>query len=275
MSKITEAQLAILNDSYPVEISHNKQSFPRLGMISKDVLEETGKGKTKKIKLIQAAGSFYTEKESDEVKTDEDGKVKKVWNKEFFDGETIEAVILYKRRQLRFYDASLEKFISSPIYDDKDQVISLFLDKRVIARGTPAELQKLYPSKTAKGKDSSKLKETYILYLLIDGVTYQWNLTESSKYAFLDYTRAVPNPSTVITEIGSIEETFGTNTYRKATFTSKGLIDSKVFDTVVAQQATIKEYVESDRKFFLEAPKTTEDDTISPEEVADKAFGKM
>lgn len=273
MSKITEAQLAILNESYPVETAYNRQSFPRLGMLSKDFTKETGKGKSKKITLVQPAGTFYIEKETDKVETDADGKVKKVWEKEFFDGETIEGIILFRRKQLRFYDASLDKFISSPIYDDKEQVVPLYLDKRVIARGTPAELQKLYPAKTAKGKDSSKLKETYILYVLMKDTVYQWNLSETSKYSFLDYARNV-NPSSVITEIGSIEETFGTNTYRKATFTSKGLIDSKVFDVVVEQQATIKSMVESDRKFLLEAPKT-EDDTISPEEVADKAFGKL
>jgi hypothetical protein len=270
---ITAEQLAILNESYSVETQNTRQSFPRFGMLAKDIVEETGTGKNKKIKLVQAAGSFYTEKETDEVETDDDGKAKKSWKKDFFDTETVQATIIYRRKQLRFYDAGLEKFISSPIYDNSDQVVPLYLDKRQIAKGTPVELQALYPTKTAKGKDSSKLKETYILYILIDGVTYQWNLTESSKWAFLDYARTV-NPSTVVTEIGSVEETFGTNTFRKATFTSKGLIDTEVFDTVVEGQNTIKQLVESDKRFYLSAPTVT-DDAIDAEDEADKAFGKI
>ena len=244
---LSEEQLAVLNEGYPVNDDKSRQSLPRFGMISKDITEETGTGKNKKISIIQPAGTFYTEKDLGEVDPETGNKV---WTKEFIDGETVDVIITYHRRQLRKYDSTLKKFISSPVFDNDQQVIPLYLDKQKIQHGTQAELQAKYPALTQKGKPTSDLKEETILYVLYEGELHQFNLSQSSKWAFKDYKKGV-NPSTVVTTLGSSEETFGTNTYRKVTFTNKSPITADDFDLVVEGQTMLKEQVENDSKLYL------------------------
>lgn len=246
--KLTEEQLAVLNESFPVTGESTRPQYPRFGMLSKDIVEVTGTGKNKKVKIIQSAGTFYTEKDEGEI--NDEGK--KVWTKDFIDGETVEVIIAYHRRQLRMYDASLEKFYSTPIYDNATQVLPLYLDKQVVKTGTQPELQAQFPTLTQKGKPSSKLKEETILYVIYEGEMYQMNLSQSSKWSFKDYSKTV-NPSTVITKLGSVEETFGDNTYSKVTFTRDRLIDGDEFEIVNEGQTTLKTIVENDNQLFLEA----------------------
>ncbi len=245
--KLTEEQLSILNESYPVSQENIRILYPRFGMLSKDIVEESGTGKNKKIKVVQAAGTFFTEKDLGEV-NDKTGK--KVWTKEYIDGDTVDVVIAFHRRQLRKYDSSLEKFISSPIFDNAEQVIPLYLDKQVIKRGTQKELQALYPALTQKGKPTSDLREETILYVIYSGEMYQANISQSSKWEFKTYSKGV-NPSTVVTTLGSIEETFGKNTYRKLTFKTARMINSDEFDVVTENQSQLKETVKSDERFYL------------------------
>lgn len=254
--ELTEAQLALLNESYPVSEDSSRLQLPRLGMLSKDITESSGTHKNKKITVIQAAGSFYTEKDQGDV--DEDTG-KKVWTKHFIDGETVDVQIVYHRRQLRMFDSSLDKFYSTPIFDNKDQVIPLYLDKQVVKRGNQATLQAMFPAVTLKGKPSSKLKEDTILFVIYEGELYQMNLSQSSKWEFKTYAKSV-NPSTVITTLGSVEETFGENTYRKLSFKNKRMIDSDEFEVVNEQQTLIKDQVKNDERFYLEAPKGDEAD---------------
>ena len=135
--ELTEAQLAVLNESFPVGEESTRLALPRFGMLSKDILEETGTGKLKKIKVIQAAGTFYTESDKGEVNE----KGKKVWTRDYIEGEEVDLIITFYRYQLRKYDSSLKKFISSPIYDDAEQVLPLYLDKQVIKRGNEKQLK--------------------------------------------------------------------------------------------------------------------------------------
>jgi len=243
---ISEEQIAELNAAYPLAEESNRLQLPRLGMLSKDLTETIGSGKSKQIKVIQASGTFYTEKDEGEV--DEDGK--KVWTKTFIDGEEIEGMITFHRYQLRRYDASLEKFYSTPIYDLPTQTLPLYLDKQIVMRGTQQELQDKYPKLSQKGKKTSDLKKYVILYVLYKGEMYQMNPSVSSGWAFDAYKRKI-NPSTVITTIGSVEETFGDNTYRKMTFTNKRLINADdEFALVKESQSTLRDVVESDQKYL-------------------------
>jgi hypothetical protein len=243
---LTEEQLAILNEQYPASEDTARLQLPRFGMLSKDIVEEEGKGKNKVTKVVQPAGTFYTEKDMGE-KT-EDGKAK--WTKTFIEGETVDIIIAFHRRQLRMFDASLEKFYSTPIFDTSEQVVPLYLDKQVVKRGTQTELQAMFPAITQKGKPTSKLKEDTILFILYKNELYQCNLSQSSKWEFKSYKQKL-NPSTVITTLGSTEETFGTNTYRKMGFTMKSQISSADFDTVIEAQSLLKEQVANDAQFFL------------------------
>lgn len=250
---LSEEQLAVLNEAYPVDAEESRSSLPRFGMLSKDITEEEGVGKAKKISVVESAGTFYTEK--DEGAVDEDGK--KVWTKTFLPGEEADVIIAYHRKQLRKYDSSLEKFITSPIYDTADQILPLYLDKQVVKRGTVAQLQSLYPALTQKGKPTSDLKEHAILYVLYKDEMYQMQCSISSGFEFKTYKRTV-NPSTVITTLSSHEETFGTNTYRKTLFTNKRMITGEEFGTVTEAQGGIKEVVASDAQLYL--PSKADDD---------------
>jgi hypothetical protein len=268
-TEINETQLAELNAAYPVSEDTGRLSLPRLGMLSKDITEVTGTGKAKKIKIIQSAGTFYTEMDKGEV--NDEGK--KVWTKEFIDGEEIEVIIPFHRYQLRRYDASLEKFYSTPIYDSAEQVLPLYLDKQVVQQGTQAELQAKYPKLTQKGKKSSDLKKYIILYVLYNGTMYQMNPSVSSGWAFDAYKRTV-NPSTVLTALSSSEETFGDNTYRKMTFTNKRLINADdEFASVQESQGTLRMAVDADQK-RLTASSAQDKELDDMAEEASKALEK-
>lgn len=249
---ITQEQLEILNNAFPVATESNRPQYARLGMLSKDLTEVTGTGKNKKVKILQPSGTFYIESDKGEV---DESSGKKKWSKDFIDGETIEVIICYHRKQLRMYDSSLEKFYSTPVYDNASQVLPLYLDKQVVMKGTQPELQAKFPTLTLKGKPSSKLKEETILYVAYEGELHQMNLSQSSKWTFKDYTKQ-GNPSTCITTLGSVEDTFGDNTFSKVTFTKGRVINRDEFETVNESQTTLKETVESDSQLFIEGPQT-------------------
>lgn len=258
--ELSAEQLAILDQSYPVSTDDsNSLKLPRFGMLSKDLTETTGTGKNKKIEIVQASGTFFTETDEGEV-NEETGK--KVWTKKYLEGDKHDVVIVYHRRQLRMFDASLEKFYSTQIFDNPEQVISLYLDKAVVKKGTQKQLQDMFPTLTLKGKPSSKLKEETILFVLVDGVLHQCNLSQTSKWEFLSYKKGI-NPSSVITTLSSKEETFGDNTFRKMTFTKKRSINGGEFDTVVESQKILKERVEADARFFLPEVSVAEDKDLN------------
>lgn len=245
-TELTAEQLAILNEGFPMNDESNRLILPRFGLLSKDITETTGTGKLKKIEVIQSSGTFYTEEDKGNV--NEEGK--KIWTKTFLDGDKQDVVILFYRKQLSMYDSSLEKFYSTPIFDNSEQIIPLYLDKKVLHKGTQKQLQEKFPSTTLKGKLSSNLKEVTILYVLVDGVLHQCNLSQSSKWEFLSYKKNI-NPSSVITTLSSTEETFGENTYRKMTFTKKRNINGGEFDEVIENQRLLKDQVEADKRFFV------------------------
>jgi hypothetical protein len=247
LKTLSAEELAILDESYPVSEDSAKLSLPRFGMLSKDITQEEGKGKNKTIKVLESAGTFYTEKDLGEV-NEKTGK--KVWTKDFL-GEEVEVIIAYERKQLRKYDSSLKKFISSPLYDSSDQVVPLYLDKQVIKRGTPAELQSLYPALTQKGKPTSDLKEETVLFVVYEGELYQMSLSQSSKWSFKDYKKNI-NPSKVITKMSSVEETFGTNSYRKISFVKDRYLTQEEFDMVNESQGILNDKVSSDAQYFLQ-----------------------
>ena len=257
--EVSAEMLAELNASVPVIEGNSRTTFPRLAMLSKDISEVTGTGKNKKVKIVEAAGTFYTEQPTGKEVAGADGKLRKEYEKKFIEGETLDVIIAYHRRQLRYFDEGLKKYISSPIYDSADQVIPLFLDKRQIAKGTQKELQALYPAQTAKGKPSSGLIEEKILYVIYEGEMYQINLGRASKYSFQDYARTT-NIAGVVTTIGSIEETKGSNTYRKMTFTVNRVIDIDEYNTVKEKQGILNTVVESDKQYLLTSSTRENDD---------------
>lgn len=266
--KLTEEQLAVLNESFPISTDEaSGLKLPRLGMLSKDITETTGSGKMKKVQIIQAAGTFFTEADKGEI-NEETGKVK--WTRDYIEDLSIDVVIVYYRRQLRRFDQSLNKFYSTPIYDNAAQIVPLYLDGQIVKRGNQEQLQALYPKLSQKGKKTSDLKEEAILYVIYDGELYQMNISQSSKWMFKNYKKSL-NPSTVITTIGSVSDEFGDNVFSKMTFTSKGLVSAGQFDDIIEKQGVIMAQVEADQKFYLE---TGGNDALANEELDKLAAGK-
>lgn len=242
---MSEEQMAELRQNAPAEEGVHELRVPRLAMLSKDLTEEIGKGREKTIKVIEPAGTFYTEDETDEL--DEEGK--KIWKKEFFKESALDVIVFFTRRQLRFFDESSDSWISSPIYDEANEIVPIFQGKSEIARDIPEKLQAMYPALTAKGKPTSKLKETKILYVIFDNKPYQINLSESSKYEFKNYQKK-NLVNMVVTTIGSVEEERGSNRYSKMTFIAKRPLNGEEANMTIAAVKDIKEYINARKAQF-------------------------
>jgi len=248
---ISAEELAMLKDSYPVEQGLSRIMLPRLEFVSQD--QKEGKGKSMKVTV--EAGTFFTSNQSDEV--DEDGK--KVWEKDEI-GKEVKVIILYERKQLKFYDG--EGYVSSPIYDTDDQVIPLFKDKAEIDRGTPAELKARpqYQGKSAKGKDISKLEENKVLYVLYKDELYQLSIRGTSMYAFRDYKKTV-TPNAVVTTLNSVPKENGSTAWNQITYTEDRIINGTELPLVMESIAKIKTAVEMEKAYYGEkAPSQADKD---------------
>lgn len=249
---LTDEQLAALRADYPVEQGYSAVLFPRLNVYAKDQTEET-KNKTtgkKEITVISEAGTFYTDIQDAEI-NEETGK--KEWTREEI-GTEVEGIVLFKRKQLRMYDQATELYTSSPVYDNDDQIIPLFCEKKQVGKGTPEQLQKEYEFEDEDGKIKSKLKEERILFVLKDGMVYQMNLRSSSMYAFKTYERDLNKsglvPSAVLTKFGSEEKTKGTNTWNQMTFVNERSITGDEATIVMEKVAEMKQGVAQQAEYY-------------------------
>lgn len=206
---VDKKMLAELKDLYPVEQnSFTKIMLPRLSFSSQDVMSGEGK---KKVCTVEA-GTFFTERQSDEV----NAEGKKIWKKEEI-GSAMTGVILYHRYQLSYYDESTEEYTSSPVYDSQDEVLPLWCNKKEIARATPKELKAMYKFIDKDGKEKSKLKDNRVLYVLYQGELMQLDLHGSSMFSFMKYARTVV-PASVMTAFASEPQEKGTIKWNMMTF---------------------------------------------------------
>lgn len=230
MSKADQEAIAFLDQAYPVEEGYQSVSFPRLAMVSQDQTEEFKNPKTgkKEIRILREAGTFFTSLQTEEK--DEEGK--KIWEDNDL-GSEIEGIIIYERKQLKFFDG--EKYTSSSVYDANDEVIKLFKDKKEVDEGTPEELKSrpMYQGKTAAGKPTSKLEDNRILYVLYEGELHQMNLRGTSMYAYRNYRRQVV-PNKVVTVFNSEAKENGATSWNQMTFTPKRKINSKELQQVAS-----------------------------------------
>lgn len=254
--------LAQLGNEFPADSGFTRILLPRLNMVSQDVME----GKGKAMKVVTEAGTFFTDMQSEEEEKGEDGKMYKPWVKTEL-GAEIEAIVIFQRKQLRFYDSNAEMYTSSPIYDSNEETVPLFCDKKEIARGTPAELKarKEFQGVTAAGKPTSKLEENKILYVLYDEKIYQMNLRGTSMFAFMKYAKEnVPN--TVLTAFSSEPQEKGTTKWNQMTFEAKRQVTGKEAEEILAHIAEIKEGITQEKSFYAsQAPKSSGDAKVDKE----------
>lgn len=243
---VSDATLAELKDSYPIEPAMQRIQLPRISMASQDKTKETGTGKNKKIEVVTAAGTFFTETETKE-EDEETGK--KIWKKEEI-GDTFEGIILYQRKQLRMFDD--EVYTSSPIYDIDEEVIPLWCDRQEVARGTPAELKAKYQYKDPKsGKAKSKLEDNRVLYVknMKDDKIYQLALRGTSMYSFFTYGRKVLVPS-VVTTFGSEPKENGAISWNQMTFKVSRKLNQEEADQVLDVVREIRDTISAEKAQF-------------------------
>ncbi len=236
-----EESLALLRNQFPVDQSFTRMSFPRLGMFSQNVMS----GKGKEMKVVNEAGTFYTEHQTDDVDP-ETGK--KIWTKKEI-GKEAELIVLYQRRQLKFYDG--EFYTSSTVYDNDDEVIPLFKNKQEVDRGTPKELKsrEIYQGKSAKGKAISKLEDNRVLFVLYKGEVYQLNLRGTSMYAFMTYSK-IQSPNTVLTAINSESKENGAISWNQMTFRAVRVINDEEAHLVIDKTMEIKSNIDAEKGYF-------------------------
>ena len=244
----SQEELAEVAQQFPGESSTFQSILlPRLELVSQDQTEEVRNPKTgkKEIKINTEAGTFQTAKQGEE--TDE-ATGKKLWVREEI-GTKAEGIILFQRKQLKFYDG--EKYTSSPVYDDDREVLPLFRDGEKVDEGTPAELKarEIYQGKSAKGKDVSKLEDNRVVYVLYNDEVYQLNLRGTSMYAYMKYCRTV-TPNTVVTGFDSIAKEQGTTKWNQMTFDIVRKLTSDEVLTVKEKLAEIQQGIVMQKSHF-------------------------
>lgn len=237
---VSTESLNALANMFPTDPGYTRSVLPRLTFVSQDKTEGKGKNMT----VVMEAGTFLEERETEEL--NEAGK--KVWSKTEL-GLAIEGIILYQRKQLRYYDEATEEYTSSPIYDADDEIVPLFTNKKEIARGTPAELKTKYKYTAADGKVKSKLEENRILYILKDGEIFQLNLRGSSMYSFLGYARKTLCPS-VLTKMESEPKEKGSIEWNQMTFTPVRLLTQTEVNEVVNYIESIRNGIAEEKAYF-------------------------
>ncbi len=231
---VDDKSMEALREFYPVETGYQTILLPRLSFVSQDKTE----GKGKATKVITEAGTFFSEKQGENEVENAEGKLVKEWEKEEL-GSSIEGVILYNRKQLKYYDEDKEEFTSSPVFDTEDEVIPLWCNKKEVARGTPKELKAKYEYTDKEGKIKSRLEENRILYVLYNDEVHQLNLRGSSMYSFLTWSKKVMPPA-YLTEMSSEPMEKGSISWNKMTFNIVRPLTKKEMENVIKMGKEIK-----------------------------------
>jgi len=235
--------LAQLGESFPAPEVAPKIILPRLGMFSQDVTKKVNK----KITVIHSEGDFYIEQESEEKNSD--GKF--IWEKEEI-GSEIEAIVLYKRKQLQMYDETTEEYTSSPVFDTDEEVVPLFCNRKEVNRGTSEDLIAQYQYQDKDGRTRSSLAEDTILYIMYEKDIYQFNLRGSSKWSFSNFERDLrgkPVPS-VVTHMKGEHMEKGKIIWSKTIFSEVRNLNSSELANVLDEVQKIKNSIALEKKQY-------------------------
>ena len=237
MSVPSAELLAELRENTPVEAGYTRIQLPRLGFYSQDQTE----GKGKQMVVTAEAGTFYTE-----VKVGEDYVKTEI-------GKDVELTIAYYRKKLSYYDQGTEKFTSSSLYDNDDDIVSLFQEGKKIATGKPQELraQAVYQKMGEDGKVKSKLEENRVLYVIYNDEPHELTIRGSSMWSFSSYSKSLLVTS-VLTNITSTAEQKGTIEWNKMAFSKVRDLSAEEVMTVVGLQRQIKEGIAQEKSYFTE-----------------------
>jgi len=226
--------LDALRQAYPQDAadSYEKKFLPQIRFRAKTVLDDDDK-------VVYKAGTFLKVTRSDEQV---DGKY------EYTDtnlGQKLTGDVVYARYKLSMYDAGADTYVSTPIFDDKEnEVIKLFSAGQEIASGTMKELQAMYKYEE-DGKTKDRLKLQKVLYVIIDGELHEMAIGGGNIYSYGSYTRdltkAALSPTLVHTEFSSEKTEYGGNKYNQMTFKNVGELTE---EEAVANVEVVRDLIE-------------------------------
>jgi len=238
-----ELSTELVGESYlPKENTFIRKVFPRIAFVSQDVTE----GKGKSTKVTTEAGTFFTEKPTDE--TNEHGK--KIWSHDEI-GKSFEGVIFFTRKKLSYYDQAAGKFISSSMYDQDTDEIVLWQDGKQLAKGTKAELQAPYMFTKEDGKKSCKLAENKILYVYYNGEVYEFTIKGTSMFEYSAYYKQWNGePNKNLTLISSVEAENGATRWNKTTYSRVRQLTQDEWDITRSLAREMIEGIAEEKAYF-------------------------
>ena len=157
--------LEALKASYPQHDEDNyvKNNLPQIRFKAKAVLDDEDK-------VVTKAGTFITVVRSEEKNVED-----KYEYTEVPVGTDITVDVLYERYKMNYYNSADNAYVSSPVFDQKEEVVKLFSNGKQIASGTMTELQAQYMVEK-DGKKKSELELLKVLYVLYNGSVHELTL---------------------------------------------------------------------------------------------------
>lgn len=226
----------------PKENTFVRRTFPRISFVSQDVTE----GKGKSMKVVTEAGTFFTERPTDET----DDKGKKIWEKKEI-GKELQAVIFFTRKKLSYYDQAAGKFVNSSYFDQDTDMVPLWSDGKEIAKGNKKELQAPYVFTKEDGKQSCKLAENKILYVWYEGEVYELTVKGTSMYEYSAYYKQWNGePNKNLTLISSIECENGSTLWNKTTYSRVRQLTQDEWDVTRELAAEMLHGIADEKAYF-------------------------
>jgi hypothetical protein len=227
-----------LRASYPqhAEDNYTKNVLPQIRFKAKAVLDDDDK-------VVTKAGTFVRVVRSEEKNADD-----KYEYTETPIGTDITVDVLYERYKLNYYNAGDNTYVSSPVFDQKEEITKLFSSGKEIASGTVAELQGQYLVEK-DGKKKSELQLLKVLYVLYEGEVHEMTLSLGNGFAWRKYKQETMVPL-VHTKIASKKTEHGGNKYNAMTFTAGEYLTEEEAKNNLEIVEDIKKGIEEEKAFF-------------------------
>lgn len=243
-----------LRQAYPqhAEDSYVKTILPQITFKAKAVLDDAGE------KVVIKAGTFMSKVRSEEQK---DGKYEYT---ETEIGNKITLNVLYERYRLSFYDSANTAYVSSPVFDSKEEIVKLFSNGKQIASGTVAELQAL-PEYTVEedGKTKCKLQLQKVLYVFHDGQVRELAMSLGNGYVWRKFKQNNIVPAINI-EVTSEKTENGGNKYNEMVFKNAGWLTEEEAQRNLDLVEDIKKGIEAEKAYYGQAQAPAESMTAIP-----------
>lgn len=229
-----------LRASYPQHAEDNyvKNSLPQIRFKAKAVLDDDDK-------VVTKAGTFVSVVRSEEKVDD-----KYEYTEEPI-GTDITVDVLYERYKLNYYNAGDNAYVSSPVFDQKDEVVKLFSGGKEIASGTVAELQGQYLVEK-DGKKKSELQLLKVLYVLYNDEVHEMTLSLGNGFSWRKYKQETMVPL-VHTKITSKKTEHGGNKYNAMTFTAGEYLTEEEAVRNLEVVEDIKKGIKEEKAFYGQA----------------------